>query len=231
MAICSALEDDPAVRSIVDAGIGRSVAEETQFGSGHAFQGSGGTTLLLHTVRGRNDERYDKRACVTDQRGFRSVFCAVSRISHCLVPSLRRDGCVSTPARLLLLQTTGKSRVSGRERGGKRRAVVTKRKMIGTIENNRLLCLGWRVCVLVHTSASLQNAGQYSTAFKDSQQPLRSLFSFSLSLSPFTLTPTLSLPRPSTPATDIILYIRIGVDQLLPSAAALCHSSSPILVE
>ena len=104
-------------------------------------------------------------------------------------------------------------------------AVPTKRKVIGTIQNTRLLFLGWRVYVLVHTSASLQNArSRFHRIQRQPAAALRSLFSFSLS--PL-LTHTLSLPRPPR-LTDIYSYI--GVDQLLPPAAArslLLFESNP----
>jgi hypothetical protein len=76
--------------------------------------------------------------------------------------------------------------------------VLTKRKVIGTIEITDYP--GWlAVCVLVHTSASLQNARSIFDRIQ--RQPaavLRSLFSFSLPLSPSTLTLSLSLKAPTS---------------------------------
>ena len=43
----------------------------------------------LHTVRGRNDERYMIRECVIDQKGFQFGFSMRFHPSHCLVS---RDG-------------------------------------------------------------------------------------------------------------------------------------------
>jgi len=64
----------------------RTVAGEAQFGSANAFQGRRVVQQALHTVRGRNDERYDNRVCVTDQRDLSacSVFSASSFIPLCL---------------------------------------------------------------------------------------------------------------------------------------------------
>ena len=83
--------------------------------------------------------------------------------------------------------------------GSKPPAFLTKRKVIGTIENTRLLCLGWRRCAFSYIHRPrCRTPGQYSTAFKDSQQLSFGLYfpflSPSLPLPPHAL----SLPRPST---------------------------------
>ena len=107
-------------------------------------------------------------------------------------------------------------------------AVPTKRKVIGTIQNTRLLFLGWRVYVLVHTSASLQNArSRFHRIQRQPAAALRSLFSFSLS--PL-LTHTLSLPRPPTPGGYIFVYWRRSAAPTrrcsLPAALRVQSSSS-----
>ena len=112
-------------------------------------------------------------------------------------------------------------------------AVPTKRKVIGTIQNTRLLFLGWRVCVLVHTSASLQNArSRFHRIQRQPAAPLRSLFSFSLSPSPYTH--ALSLPRPPTPDGYIFVYWRRSaapIRRCSLSAALRVQSSSSTSVQ
>ena len=192
------LQGGPAKRSVPGAGIMRIVADGTQFGSANAFQRhwcckSARTRSLAEMMSGMIRER------VTDQRdsslGLRWGFIRA-------IVSRREMG-----GHRPLHQTVLCCR-PGENPGGKNRIwcgswerLVTKRKVIGTIENTRLLCLAWRVCVLVHTSASLQNAR--SVFDRIQRQPagvLRSLFSFPLSLSYSALSLPLSLPRPPTPS-------------------------------
>ena len=112
---------------------------------------------------------------------------------------------------------------------------MTKRKVIGTIENIRLPALPGlaRVCVRSRTHIGLVAERQVNIrpAFKDSKLlPFGLYFPF-LSPSLIPLSHPLSIPRPPTPAGYQPIYIR-GVDQLLPSAAARPRcSSSPVLVE
>lgn len=95
------------------------------------------------------------------------------------------------------------------------RAALTKRKVIGTIENIRLLVLPGlaRVCVRSRTHIGLVAERQVNIrpAFKDSKLLSFGLYFPFLSPSLIPLSHSLSIPRPPRLA-DISPYIR-GVDQ------------------
>jgi hypothetical protein len=142
------------------------------------------------------------RECVTDQRDCGLVFNAdfVHAIVSCPGRIDKRGGCCCTSvcAGLEAFLNKGRLRVGA---GSTTASGLTKRKVIGTIENNRLLCLAWR-CAFSYTvhRPRCRTPGQYSTAFKDSQQLSFGLyFPFSLSLLLPSLSTPLSLdPRPTS---------------------------------
>ena len=109
------------------------------------------------------------------------------------------------------------------------RAALTKRKVIGTIENIRLPALPGlaRVCVRSRTHIGLVAERQVNIrpAFKDSKLlPFGLYFPF---LSPSLIPPTLSIPRPSTPCGYQPIYSwRRSVAPICrcsPSAALRVH--------
>lgn len=180
-------------------------------------------TLVLqkcaHTVRGRNDERYviDRRDSTLVFRGFQFRQC------HCLLPRDMRGGggtgasCSVVCAGLgVFLETQVECCVCVCQERAERWAALTKRKVIGTIENNALPCLAGGVRSRTHICLVAEGEVNIDRIQRQPAVP-RPLFSFSHSL---------SLPT-STPSLKTLHVLRISPEYSYwrRSAAPICRCS------
>jgi len=175
------------------------------------FRGTGGPRVPTHTVRGRNDERYMIRGCVIDRRdsclvfrGFRPAIVSCPETREEEGEWMRSAAAVRCTPGISLPQAKTYARCGARP-AVKPPAALAKRKVIGTIENTRLLCLAGGVrsrtyiCLVAERQVNIRPHSKTASSC-----PSVSIFLFSLPLS-FHSLPLSLFQGPPRPA-DILKY-------------------------